>query len=251
MKKIIWISLILGLAACKKDEDTSAPVVDYVRVNGVAADEHELLAGESFTVQLKLTDNEALNQVKLNVHAADDGHTHNGMGGGDDHGPNVGIWTASRILNLDGTEAVKNLTFSVPDDVAGHWHLEVLLIDEKGNEAEEYITTLHVENPDLPVITVTMLPAPTDDEVVLAPGSTLSVSALVEDADGVGEVHIAVEDEDGNEVQHFDFDGAGAISYTAGPQAIVFEDAGHFHLHIEAMDGGGMMNLVEMIIHVE
>jgi hypothetical protein len=253
MKKVLVFALIVSaLASCKKSEDTEAPVISFVRVNGVSADEHELEAGEVMTVTLRLQDNEELNQVKVGLHAADDGHTHEGETGEEEEvGENIGVWSDSRILNLEGTSADRTVTFTVPSDIAGYWHLEVLLIDRQGNESEEYITTIHVENPNLPVITMTTNPAPVDGHVELAPGGILNLSFEVTDNDGVAQLHLEVEDDNGAVVYEQDFTPAGAVTFNANDLIINFPDAGHYHLHVEATDGAGMTNMSEVEIHVE
>jgi hypothetical protein len=253
MKKVLVFALIVSvLASCKKSEDTQAPVISFVRVNGVSADEHELEAGDVMTVTLRLEDNEELNQVKVGLHAADDGHTHEGESGAEEEvGPNIGVWSDSRILNLEGTSADRTVTFTVPADIAGYWHLEVMLIDRQGNESEEYITTIHVENPNLPVFTIVTDPAPVDGHIELAPGGLLTMSFEVTDNDGITELHLEVEDDNGNVVYEQEFVPAGVVTFSANNYTIDFPNAGHYHLHLEATDGAGMMNMAEMEIHVE
>jgi hypothetical protein len=251
MKKVLVFALIVSaLASCTKSEDTEAPVISFVRVNGVSADEHDLEAGQTMTVTLRLQDNEELNQVKVGMHAADDGHTHEGGGTAEEVEPNIGVWSDSRILNLEGTSADRTVTFTIPSDIAGHWHLEVLLIDRQGNESEEYITTLHVENPNLPVITLSTNPAPVDGHVELEIGGTLSLSFEVSDADGLNELHLEVEDESGAVVYEQEFMPGGAVTFSETGLNINFPNEGHYHLHLEATDGSGMMNMKEVELHV-
>jgi hypothetical protein len=154
-------------------------------------------------------------------------------------------------LNLEGTSADRTVTFTVPSDIAGHWHLEVLLIDRQGNESEEYITTLHVENPNLPVIILTTNPAPVDGHVELGVGESLSLSFEVTDADGLNELHLEVEDESGAVVHEQEFMPAGAVTFSENDLTFDFPEAGHYHLHLEAVDGSGMMNNTEVEIHVQ
>lgn len=247
---LFFLFLSIALFSCNRDDDNEAPRIQWVRVNGAEADEHELQAGQLMQVSLKLTDNEELNQVKLNIHAADDGHTH-GDDTGEDTGPNTGVWSDTRVLNLEGAEYTGSVNFNIPAEVAGHWHLEVMLIDEEGNEAEEYVTTLHVENDDLPVLEVTTVPAPVDGEISLAPGSSLSVEATASDEEGISEIHIEVLDDGDVLVEEAEFDGLLATSFTAGPHTFTFPSAGEFHLHVKAVDAGGLVVEKELHIHVE
>jgi hypothetical protein len=247
---ILLIAFSVILFSCTKEQDNQAPEIRAVRVNGVMADEHELEAGTVFNVQLALSDDMDLNQVKVSVHPADDGHSHEGESS-ESNEPNIGVWSASVIVNLSGTEENRTVQMSVPAEVAGYWHLEVLLIDKAGNEAEEYITTLHVENPNLPVITLSSTPAVADGHIELEPGNPLNFSVTVTDADGVASLVIHIEDESGNEVFEAEADAAGATSFTSDMYEVTFPEAGHYHLHVTATDAGGLVNEREWEIHAE
>lgn len=250
MKKIIAVACIaISMFSCKKSEDNEAPVIQFVRVNGVVADEHHLDAGTIMNVEVRMTDNIELNQVKVNIHPADDGHSHSTGGGGATE-PNTGIWTGTRILNLSGTEATRSVQFPIPDDVAGYWHLEVMLIDRAGNQAQIYVTTLHVENDNLPQIVVTTNPPIVNDEVELEPGDNLEVSGEVTDSDGLALVQIEVEDEANNVIFEQEFTPSGETAFQFGPLSIPFPDDGHFHLHVKAQDINGLVRETEVHIHV-
>jgi len=250
MKKVIlFMVLASAIVGCKKSEDSEAPVIQYIKVNDAISAEHELEAGVGFSVQFIVSDNEELNQIKISVHPADDGHSHGGAG--EVVAPNIGVWSDSEIINLSGTSANQTVLFGVPADIAGYWHLEVLLIDRDGNESEEFITTLHVENADLPMITITTDPLVVDGEIAVVPGGNVTFSAAVTDADGLGMMHLHVEDEAGVEVDEFEADGASATSFTFGPETIGFPTEGHYHLHFTATDSNGLTNEYEVDVHVE
>lgn len=252
MKHLFFLAATIAvLSSCSNKEDDTDPVIQYVRINGTEAPEHDLEAGQTVAVSVSLTDNEELNQVKLEIHAADDGHTHEGGGSSEPSGPNTGVWVDSRIINLDGTSAERSVNFTVPLDVAGYWHLEVLLIDREGNEAEEYVTTLHVENPDLPVVTITTNPAAVGEYVEITPGSEVGISVTASDEEGLGIIHIEVESEGGTVLFEQEYDAAGAATFTADGIAVAFPLAGHYHIHVEATDSGGLTRMAEQEVHVE
>ncbi|MFM2000057.1 MAG: hypothetical protein RL204_2004, partial [Bacteroidota bacterium] len=165
-----------------------------VKINGVVADEHELNAGNTFTIDVVSEDNESLNQLKVNIHSADDGHTHDG-GSGEVEAPNIGVWSETQIFDLSGTSNTKSLTLEVPATVAGHWHVEVMLIDEQGNEADEYVTTLHVLNTYLPVFAITSNPVAVDGVITIAEGETLDLMGTISDTDGLAYGHCEIRDE--------------------------------------------------------
>lgn len=196
MRKAIFIlATIVALASCKKEtDDTTKPVIDFVKINGAVADEHELNAGDTFTVEVSASDNESLNQLKVNVHSADDGHSHD-EGSGEVVAPNIGVWSETLIFDLSGTTNSQSLTLEIPAVVAGHWHVEVMLIDEQGNEALEYVTTLHVLNSYLPVFAITSNPAVVDGVITIAAGATLDLMGTISDSDGLGYGHCEIRDE--------------------------------------------------------
>jgi len=196
MRKVIFIlSAMLILSSCKKEsDDTTKPVINTVKINGVVSEEHEMNAGETFTIEVSTSDNESLNQLKVNIHSADDGHTHD-EGSGEVDAPNIGVWSETQILNLSGTTNTQILTLEIPAVIAGHWHVEVMLIDEQGNEAVEYVTTLHVLNSFLPVFAITSNPPAVDGVITIAAGATLDLMGTISDTDGLGYGHCEIRDE--------------------------------------------------------
>lgn len=255
MKKVfLFLSVVAVLVACKKDEeDTTRPVINTVKVNGVVANEHDINAGTQITVEVTSNDNKELNQLKVEIHSADDGHTHDGGSATEVEAPNVGVWSDSRIISLSGTSQVSNVVFDVPNTVKGHWHVEVALIDKDGNEATEYITTLHVENGFLPVINVTAEPAMTGDEIAVALNGQITLNGTVEDPDGLAEIHVELKDETtGLAVWEYEVPGVSGTlvnlsSIIVGPLAT----AGHYHLHVHALDNAGFESEWEAHVHVE
>ena len=122
----------------KEEVDTEKPLITGVWVNAVQQETHELSPGGAFVVQVALTDNNTLNQLKLNVHAADDGHGHVALPGYEGV-VNEGVWAYSRIFDLTGTTASPTATIAIPDTISGIWHLEVMAIDQSGNESDEKV----------------------------------------------------------------------------------------------------------------
>src|SRR5690606_9826215 len=65
------------MASCDKDEDndTTAPIIKSATIDGEDHD-IEVTAGDDMTFVVEVSDNEALGQLKLDVHDVFDGHTH-------------------------------------------------------------------------------------------------------------------------------------------------------------------------------
>jgi hypothetical protein len=254
MKKAIFIlSAIFILASCKKEsEDSTKPLINSVKINGIVADEHEMNAGETFTIEVSTSDNESLNQLKVNIHSADDGHSHDEASGEVD-APNIGVWSETQIFNISGTSNTQSLTLDVPAVVAGHWHVEVMLIDEQGNEALEYVTTLHVVNTNLPVMNVVSVPAAVDYEISIAPGETITLSGTITDDDGLDSGHVELENETTGEiVWEQNLTGVSGTSFDLGSILVgPIIDAGHYHLHIHMIDADGYTGEWAVEVHVE
>jgi len=254
MKKAIFIlSAILILASCKKEsEDSTKPIINSVKINGIVADEHEMNAGETFTIEVSTSDNESLNQLKVNIHSADDGHTHDEASGEVD-APNIGVWSETQILNISGTSNTQSLTLDIPAVVAGHWHVEVMLIDEQGNEALEYVTTLHVVNTNLPIMNVVSVPAAVDYEISIAPGGTITITGTITDDDGLDSGHVELENETTGEiVWEQNLTGVSGTSFDLGSILVgPIIDAGHYHLHIHMIDADGYTGEWAVEVHVE
>ncbi len=146
--KTQWVAMgmiVLTTFSCKPEEvqDVERPVINSVMVNSVQQETHELTAGNSFVVQVGLTDNEDLSQLKISVHSADDGHGHVDLPGYEGL-ENVGLWSYSRVFDLSGTASSPTSTIAIPDTITGVWHLEIMALDKAGNESEEKVYNLVV-----------------------------------------------------------------------------------------------------------
>jgi hypothetical protein len=252
-KAFLLLSVVAVLVACKKEEDTTRPVINTVKVNGVEANEHDVNAGTQITVEVTTSDNEELNQLKVEIHSADDGHAHEGGSGSATEEPNVGVWSDSRIIDLSGTSKVSNVVFDIPNSVKGHWHIEVALIDDQGNEATEYVTTLHVSNGFLPVLSITSDPTVVNDEIAVALGGQITLNGTVDDTDGIASIHVELKDEaTGTIVWEYEVPGVSGTSLTLVPIVVgPLTQAGDYHLHLHATDNASFESEWSAHVHVE
>jgi hypothetical protein len=249
MKKVKKMSAAVILAAasiysCHPGQDLTVPQVDSILVNALEQEEHEVSAGTNVDLVIQLSDNENLKQVKLNVHAADDGHGHGGTTG-QVYEPNVGSWSYSKIIDISGTVADVTTSLSIPNDIKGHWHIEVMAIDASGNEAEEAFTTLHVENAGLPAGVFVWNPAiSSTDQWVHVPASApqFTFSAEITDGDGLESIYWSVYSEDGILVDAQMIDGAGLLNMTTGDIQVTLPGAGLYDWTFRATDQNGYYN---------
>jgi hypothetical protein len=229
--------------SCRSDADTTAPEIKSVTVDGMESDSHTILAGEIMQVVLDLHDNENLKQVKVNVHAADDGHTH-GSGSGAVGQPNVGSWSYSKIIDIAGQHATADLNLTVPLDIAGEWHLEVMAIDASGNEAVEKVVSLQVVNAELPVISVMTTPASADNPILLPISNpTITLNAYVMDASGIDSLFFQATTEEGVLVFSQALDAGDLTEFYSGNVDITFLAVGVYDVEVRALDVNGYENL--------
>ncbi|MEN9949043.1 MAG: hypothetical protein RL106_1866 [Bacteroidota bacterium] len=229
--------------SCRPDADTTAPEINSITVDGMEADTHTILAGDVMQVVLDLHDNENLKQVKVNVHAADDGHTH-GSGSGAVGQPNIGSWSYSRIIEVEGQHATADLNLTVPFDIAGEWHLEVMAIDASGNEAVEKVVNLQVINAELPIISVVTTPASTDSPMLLPINNpTITFNAYVMDASGIDSLFFQATTEAGELVFSQALDGEDVTEFYSGNVDITFPAVGLYDVEVRALDVNGYENI--------
>lgn len=141
---IAFIGFSVLLPSCQR-EDNIPPIIHSVSVNDTLGLDFVVSAGDSLRIKFTITDDYPLSQMRANIHAADDGHSHNGVVDTTAIVPNVGLWVDTRILNLEGTTVTKTLNYVVPDTIQGVWHWELQAVDENGNAAEEYIIEFDVQ----------------------------------------------------------------------------------------------------------
>ncbi len=234
-------ALVAGLTSCSKDADDEAPAITQVRINGAAPSDHiHVDAGSEMTLQVTMTDNEELNQLKIDIHPNSDGHSHDGED--HDHGGSAeGDWEVLEVINLSGTSQTVNRSFVLPDDIRGGWHLGILVIDKEGNEAEERYYELEVENDIIPLITVDQINgSEPGDELHVDEGDVITFAGSITDDNGLDHIHVEIYDEDGNEVMEQEYDAAGALSWDLSQISLTFPamptEHGELKIHVHDID---------------
>lgn len=232
-----------SVVGCQSDVDTTLPEITQVSIDGHVSASHAIQAGEQMQVSVTVKDDEQLKQIKINVHAADDGHSH-GSGSGAVNQPNVGTWSYSKIIDVAGATATANVNLIVPNDIIGSWHLEVMAIDESGNEALEKVITLSVTNDELPIIEVILNPESSSSLIELSSSNpVLYLDATVTDASGIDSLYVLVTTEGGLEVFSQSIDANDVIEFNSGNIEINFPGVGLYDVEIRALDVNGYENI--------
>ncbi len=139
MKKLATLSIIaLSFIACNSD-DNSALDQEAPTVNITAPTDHqEYEPGETLTVQALLADNVSLASFKIEIHSAEDGHTHsvNALTAEDEHVE----------FHYEADYDIEGLTYEVNEDIAipaeteeGHYHVGIFVLDTAGNQSEQFV----------------------------------------------------------------------------------------------------------------
>lgn len=189
------IFMLMSLVSCSDKGDDQAPVigVDFLFPDPVKREVcevlepavYELLDDQTLSVDLQLSDNEALGQVKVDIHANFDCHGHGGVGTiGRPPGENTTTdWRVLDIRELSGKTVTEAVRLDPPDfATAGPYHLSFQVLDESGNETDPQYFILylynHLDTID-PVLTVAE-PAASDLGAV-SKGAMLRFSGTITD----------------------------------------------------------------------
>jgi hypothetical protein len=258
MKKLILLFAFMALLlfACREKSkvDVLAPTISRVAVDGEDSTVIILTAGENITISIDMLDNMGLNEVQFNIHPAEDGHVHDGDGhAGGEERLNTGSWFADGRADVSGTSANKEFELSVPDSIAGNWHLAVNLLDEVGERATEKVLLIRVVNANLPSLSVQTNPAlNADGNVNLAEGSNLIVNGLAEDNDGLTFLHVFVTNAFGDADDTTNITIAGnAIAQAFSNLSFDNFPEGEYRLIVEAGDSLGYERKWDALIFVE
>jgi len=135
----VLLCLISMSVACVKEKDKTPPLISEVSAPVM---NDTLIAGQALLIKAKVTDNEALSQLKIEIHGASDGHSH---GKSDPYA----YWQSMRIVNLSGTSIDIHESFEIPQDAAaGIYHVILTGVDKAGNQSAFVEREVYVKNND-------------------------------------------------------------------------------------------------------
>lgn len=265
MKRIFNVLLaVIGsgvmMISCDKDDDTdtTAPVINSATIDG-KEEGIEANVGNAMTFEVKVSDNEALGQLKLDVHDAFDGHSHDKSSGIN--------WANVAIIDLSGTEQTVSHDMEIPTNAtAGPYHAEILVIDAEGNEGEFVERVIIIRNGSEPEINITS--PDFTDHVHVSIGSTLVVEGMITDDVDLAEIYVVLEEEHDDDHDHkstqedalyemdFDLEGASDLTWDFQLDGNVniaipaTAEEGHYVLTVRAEDSEGNINIFEAELHI-
>jgi len=155
----LFFVALMGVAACGTDEDVTAPVQEFEFIfpearardicGVVEAKVYVLNDTQQLEMRLRLSDDEQLSELKVDIHANFDCHGHGGVGsigrpaveGATDD------WRVLRITELAGQEQIELLQLSPPEfATAGPYHMSLQIVDASGNQSDAQFFTLYLQN---------------------------------------------------------------------------------------------------------
>ena len=259
MKKLQFLSVFMTLSllftACKEeeDQDTTAPTIEEALIDG---EDHDIsiMAGNEMDLDVHVTDDVALGELKMDVHDIFDGHSHK----------SVVKWSNVETIQLSGKEQHVHEHMDVPQNTtAGPYHVVFRLIDEAGNEGEFVELDFMISNTSQPVINVTSPDFST--EIHASKGSTLSIMGTITDDTDLEEIIVVLEEEHddhkssdegptyeedfdltGTSDTSWDFQSDGNININIPTDA----ETGHYIFEVIAEDNEGNINIFEGEVHI-
>jgi hypothetical protein len=244
-------------ASCGKT-DTELPTVctELGSETSVLADEIEAIAGTTVTITDVFCDNEELSEVRWDIHNAAD-HAHEEGESDEGFVLHSGTeWEVLETTSLTGTSNASSIALEIPLTARGVWDVVVSLVDEAGNAGPDVVTQMHIENEHLPEFTLSEVdgvdPGTWTGEPEWSAGSSITLSGMVEDADGVVDAFISlVREEDETAIWELSLEPNDVMELQFIVDAVIPADAqtGEYHLEMTATDAAG--NAMETGFHVE
>ncbi|QQS30203.1 MAG: DUF4625 domain-containing protein [Sphingobacteriales bacterium] len=261
MKKMFSFLVLLGIlsivaVSCTKDQDTEAPEISGSKINGL--DENiEIGAGTEMVITATFTDNEGLQQFKIDIHDAFDGHAH---GKTEDYT----MFSYQQVYSISGTMAQETQSIAVPENAtAGPYHCVLTAIDAKGNESDFVELDLILTNTGQAMIEV--VSPDFSQEMEAVKGEVLTLTGTITDNDDLVSVKIEL----GEEEEHghgkttesepiyemtFELPGNNDTTWDMNNAQILIPSnaaSGHYILTMSAIDSDGNMSFKKGEVHID
>lgn len=184
---LLGASLFVVLfSSCSDDDiDTTPPEITFLEVTPspverLVCGEPDpqtivVTGGETVALDVVITDDTELSQLKIDVHPNFDCHGHRTI--------NTTDWTVLDLINMSGRTVEKLIEIEVPEMVtAGDYHLQLRAVDKAGNTSPAAdFWNLKVSNPLDSIPPVFDILTPSDHPTAIERGEDLTYSLLVSD----------------------------------------------------------------------
>nr|MBS0036749.1 DUF4625 domain-containing protein [Saprospiraceae bacterium] len=185
-KMLIFSSVFIFLFSCNGDEvDTTPPVIEFLNTSPQPAE--KLVCGEwdpqtlsglgggTLQMEVRITDDIALSQLKIDIHPNFDCHGHRSYSTDD--------WLLLDLIDLEGTEIHKIIGLEVPQMVtAGLYHLQLRAVDESGNTSPVTdFWNLSIRNPADTILPEFSVLHPTEQQLNYSRGEAMEFDLMITD----------------------------------------------------------------------
>ena len=161
-----------SLGSCKKNEvDETRPVISEI-TEPLMND--TFLSGSELHVDLKVSDNDELSQLKIDIHSAEDGHSHGKVDASS-------YWETVVIVDLSGKEQLVHEDIAIPADAAsGTYHVIITAVDKSGNMSDVSERDIFIQNSGDLIAPLVTIQTPLEG-ATLAAGGDINVQAAITD----------------------------------------------------------------------
>lgn len=169
--------------------------------------------GDSLRIAVQFTDNEALNQFKIDIHSNHDGHSHGKTQQA------LAKWDTLIIGTLSGNADAIDFSIKIPKGyLPGPYHFTVYSLDKNGNESSSNLPLLFKDASDT-VAPVVQLQMPVANATISSPFSVqASISDQLSDGSPASELNrVEVVLKSLNSQEEFEVVDFNAVQLSGGP----------------------------------
>ncbi len=184
---LVCLCLSIVVVACTKvSDDKTDPAIDHFII-----DNARLEVGDLLEVQVGVSDNEDLSQIRFRVEES--------------FAKSFGHWRMTQIDDIGGRSYVRNYAFQVPDSaLAGYYAVSVQVVDERGNSSIDSLQYISIIRDDQAPSLINFETKPAYDannRIAITFGDTLSFTGMAYDADSLSSVEIIIQDDFASNIQ--------------------------------------------------
>ncbi|MDG1766853.1 MAG: hypothetical protein P8H98_08665 [Flavobacteriales bacterium] len=163
--------MMMAFYSCKPDPDQDLPVIGIPSWNlpeGAFFQNDTLFieAGSDLNMSVDLSDDDALNQYRLNLAPLNASAFH----------PDQSNFVQQEIVSLNGTSASLNFQTNLSELLRGTWDFDLSLLDESGKQALPLTQLIEVVNTQLPTVRIDSISGnPSLQNISLSAGNTFNL----------------------------------------------------------------------------
>jgi hypothetical protein len=179
---IVAIS-IAAFSSCKKDNpDNTKPKIDIV---SEPLENDTLFTGSELHIEGSVSDNEELSQIKIDIHSAEDGHSHGKISA-------ASFFEVIKIIDLKGRNRIFHEIIDIPQEAAaGKYDIIITAVDASGNQSDFVERDIFIRNSGDLVAPIIQVLSPTSNGNYTL-GAALNINAQLADNIGLGDVEVKI-----------------------------------------------------------